>query len=351
LCFAAPKNIHSETMRRLLSYLLACHASQVAGGRSLRGVNESGFDRSDWLKDYSEILLTDLKFIPGTHNSGSTSPLHPLLSPVFIWAKNQWSTLTEQMNFGIRFLDSRVSPVSDINGRVSLYLSHHFITNTTLESALADIKSFLSLHPTEFIMLSVRIDYSVHAELSEEAKIAVIVEEHVDEYLTTLPPRKHGGFDSLSGISVKDVAGKVILISDMKFPGQKISWQRKAILHLVELWNESPGVVLRRVDEFVGRPIKPTFFFEFDSISHFFVTRNLLQYVSLEQHTDDGHTLKGIALDAYGAYGLPPLAVADYYNDYLASAVEANPPATLGLVLIDGATGSYVDRLFKVYKS
>jgi len=344
-------------MYTLLLCLPVCLATVSESTPALRGsigpVYE--FATSDWLKDYSETRITDLKVIPGTHNSGAISSRNALVAPAFLWAKNQWRSLSEQMNFGIRFFDLRVSPVTDSEGQVSLSLSHHFITSITLESALSDIRSFLSSNPSEFMMVHVRIDSSVRANHDQRVELVSLLHSQITKHLPTYPPQSVNGSQSLANVRVKDVAGKAIIITEgdviskaPKFSGDSLFWSNQSVLNLVELWHETPGVALRRIDDFAGVQSKPTAWYMVDLFCGFISSRQCPEYRPRDEENSHGKGLEGITLDVYGAYGLPPLAVSWYYNRYFSSAIEATHPGKLGLVLVDVASASYVDSLFKV---
>ena len=86
--------------------------------------------------------------IPGTHDTGA------LYSIADIAGKCQTLSVTDQLAVGVRFLDIRLQAVGD-----TLRVVHDFVDQKTdFASILSDITAFLSEHPTEFLLMSVKQD-------------------------------------------------------------------------------------------------------------------------------------------------------------------------------------------------
>ena len=107
--------------------------------------------------------LGDIWVIPGTHNSGAISPYSWWQWPVFIWAKNQSHSMSDQMKFGVRSLDLRVS----LDQHDSLFISHTFLTSLSFVSALQEIVNFLIKNKDEFMLVSVTNDFAVENQSDE----------------------------------------------------------------------------------------------------------------------------------------------------------------------------------------
>ena len=115
-----------------------------------------------WMQSLQDSLNISQINLPGTHDSCAYRVQFPLLS------KCQGTTITEQLNNGIRFLDIRVEKdgkrlklVHDIadckspeNKREKLFL----------EDVIDDCKSFLSQNPSETILLSYKRDDGANQE-------------------------------------------------------------------------------------------------------------------------------------------------------------------------------------------
>ena len=99
--------------------------------------------------------------LPGTHDSAASVSKYLGGSRClkgFVLCQDK--SITEQLNQGIRTLDLRISGMEDKeSGEVSYWTGHSFRLQN-LSNIVEEIKAFLSQHPTEFIFLLVKADWS-----------------------------------------------------------------------------------------------------------------------------------------------------------------------------------------------
>ncbi|CAD7078878.1 unnamed protein product [Hermetia illucens] len=140
------------------------------------------------LEEWMTLLRKDIRehvpiihlAIPGSHNSMTfkitrKSKLAPDAEkvvqrvykclPWFIakWAKTQSYTTTDQLKFGIRFFDLRISQkeTTDIEDR---YYIVHGLFSTPMESEMREIKTFLDQHPGELVILDFQHFYEISCD-------------------------------------------------------------------------------------------------------------------------------------------------------------------------------------------
>jgi len=116
-------------------------------------------NRENWMRDYSskidgfgERKIWNLA-IPGTHNSA----VWDVQCLIKLWAVCQCTSIKEQLEAGIRFLDLKIcnDNPNDVGG---IWISSAAVSATTLEFALQEIKKFLVSHEKEIVIISVSRD-------------------------------------------------------------------------------------------------------------------------------------------------------------------------------------------------
>ncbi len=148
------------------------HSSDVPEGTPH---DDDGVHKGEnWMSAFWEYELGQLPVIPGTHNSGT----HKFIShrrfsrvnyPIYRFAKTQSLSIRQQLDIGIRCLDLRLhmkeNKVWDreegkyvvTDGKVRI--SHSFDTSYTLDEVMQEVKDFLYEHPSESVLLYIRIDW------------------------------------------------------------------------------------------------------------------------------------------------------------------------------------------------
>lgn len=174
----------------------------------------------DWLKDFQEYKLLELPIIPGSHNSATArqpknaSWIERLCFP---WARQQSFSVFDQLSMGVRAIDFRLHPVSGLFDD-EIRISHSFDTDYTLERGLREIREFLQSHPTEFVIIFLRIDYKfrfvdVNSDETKRVRrrVAKIMED--SEIVFANVAENFTGNDAIhiSQVKVSNLAGKVLL--------------------------------------------------------------------------------------------------------------------------------------------
>ena len=147
---------------------------------------------ADWMANLDDNLKITQINLPGTHDSG-TKNVNFVSS-----AQCQDTTILQQLEMGIRFLDIRLKANSD----KSLKVVHGTLAdcNLTLDAVLKDCYDFLDTHKTETIIMCMKKD----AEDETEAQIQEYVQDYID---------RNASYWSLQNgkSDLKDVRGKIVL--------------------------------------------------------------------------------------------------------------------------------------------
>jgi hypothetical protein len=163
----------------------------------------------NWMSYFQDSPILELPIIPGSHNSGSAQQADDLRgcrSALFPWARQQSLPVAAQLRAGVRLLDIRLHVLDDMSIRVS----HTFDTSYTLQEVLSDIEAFLSINDSEFIILYIRIDHE--NPLSEQKR--ELEQDAIAQALAISGVHlAHIEGTELTEITVKEVAGKVVLLS------------------------------------------------------------------------------------------------------------------------------------------
>ena len=159
-----------------------------------------GVSSADWMSNLDDDLKISQINLPGTHDSG-TKKVKFLLSDIAS-AQCQDTTITEQLNNGIRFLDIRLE-----NDGEKLRLVHGTAdcksedgSNLYLDEVLQNCYDFLDAHPTETIVMSMKKDDGK----AEDAQI----ETYIHNYINANP--EYWYLQNGSPV-LKDVRKKIVL--------------------------------------------------------------------------------------------------------------------------------------------
>ena len=343
----------SMTFALVLWTVLTFTVSLANGTSHLRGflIPQYKFATSNWLANYKESLISDLWVIPGTHNSGAIAPNTFWKWPAFLMAKDQTESLKRQMEFGIRSLDLRVAPLVSSDNKLSLHIGHTLITSLAFRASLEDVKSFVTSHPSEFILLSVRMDQASrnHPGLWEA------MQSEIYDVLADTLYLPNADYDTLDGLYVKNVTSKVLLVTDEPaYHNDKLqSFRRTCIFAVNVLYRDSPSIALHRVADFLEISGPSGFFFRLfswiENIFHYLFHFTSLKYDTTPRVVSPGQ-LGGMTIDAYGVYGIPPYFTSWIYTSYFKSWLMQSP-RKLGLVSVDFATPELCESLFSQIRS
>lgn len=102
----------------------------------------------DWLSAIADATPVQRLTLPGSHDSGARFG-----GP---WTECQNTTIADQLNSGIRFLDIRCRAFENA------FPIHHgaFYQNLNFDDVLGACRSFLSAHPSETVLMRVKQEYS-----------------------------------------------------------------------------------------------------------------------------------------------------------------------------------------------
>ncbi|MET7937598.1 phosphatidylinositol-specific phospholipase C [Streptomyces sp. NPDC005322] len=102
----------------------------------------------DWLSAIADATPVQRLTLPGTHDSGARHG-----GP---WTECQNTTVADQLNSGIRFLDIRCRAFDNA------FPIHHgpFYQHLNFDDVLSACRSFLSAHPSETVLMRVKQEYS-----------------------------------------------------------------------------------------------------------------------------------------------------------------------------------------------
>ena len=151
------------------------------------------------MKDINDEVLIGNINIPGTHDSAAINRYIP--TPYAC----QNTTITEQLNAGIRLLDGRVKIKATSCG-IELVMCHGNIGNNeyqSFESFLEECIGFIVKHPTEVLIVSLKIDDWNGCQAQKE-----IVYECFNAMMGA-----HGDPRLISNMKLKDARGKILMIN------------------------------------------------------------------------------------------------------------------------------------------
>ncbi|MFJ8664180.1 phosphatidylinositol-specific phospholipase C [Streptomyces sp. NPDC093600] len=102
----------------------------------------------DWMAGHGDPTPLQKLTLPGTHNSGARQG--------GLWVACQNTTIAQQLDSGIRFLDVRCRVTGD-----SLAIHHGaYYQNLMFGDVLVACRDFLAAHPTETVLMRVKQEYS-----------------------------------------------------------------------------------------------------------------------------------------------------------------------------------------------
>jgi len=133
-------------------------SAQVEEGKttSAPGGASTGIDiLPDWMETMPNVPISWLT-IPGTHDSGAMYEAHIRGFPIAGTAAAQNLIIPAQLEKGVRFLDIRCRSFEN------KFVIHHEMVyqNLTFDEVLDDCTRFLSAHPSETLIMSVKEEYT-----------------------------------------------------------------------------------------------------------------------------------------------------------------------------------------------
>jgi hypothetical protein len=160
-------------------------------------------DKQRWMANFQDARLKDLPIIPGTHHSSSRNVNTNAVKLVEHWVRNQYMSIPDQLNNGVRYLDFRI----DADSR-DIWISHNFIMSHRLRQSLESIKIFLNQNPTEVVLFVLRWDHQPKSDNLKQilqTNLANCLYEPVGPVTST----------SLANLVIGQVAGKAVMLTDI----------------------------------------------------------------------------------------------------------------------------------------
>ncbi|WP_327171983.1 phosphatidylinositol-specific phospholipase C [Streptomyces sp. NBC_01336] len=184
---------YTANRRHFLAGALAVSATALVGAAPARAEARRALTVRDWMSGIADATALQRLTIPGSHDSGARYG-----GP---WTECQNTTIAEQLNSGVRFLDVRCR----ITG--GSFAIHHGASyqNLMFGDVLGACRDFLAQHPTETVLMRVKQEYS---EESDTAFRAVF-----DDYLDNRGWRPLFRIDSALP-TLGGARGKVVLLAD-----------------------------------------------------------------------------------------------------------------------------------------
>ncbi|WP_069171430.1 phosphatidylinositol-specific phospholipase C [Streptomyces griseus] len=184
---------YTATRRNFLAGALAATATVLIGADPAGAVTRQALTTRDWMGAVPGVTALQRLTIPGSHDSGARYG-----GP---WTECQNTTIAEQLNSGIRFLDVRCR----ITG--GSFAIHHGASyqNLMFGDVLGACWDFLAAHPTETVLMRVKQEYSEEGDAAFRAVF--------DDYLDNRGWRPLFRIDP-SLPSLGEARGKVVLLAD-----------------------------------------------------------------------------------------------------------------------------------------
>ena len=328
----------------------------------------SSVDLPNWLAEFpDEMKISSIPILPGSHNSGTAKTrmsfgIHQI-------ARQQHLSIRQQLESGIRMIDLRVrydtTPVSGFlfGSRATIRVAHTLDTSYSFEQSLAEIKSFLDDHPTEFVVILLRGDwppeFSFSAEPTKRARVAELANVLKASGLTFAD---NVGIES----NIGQVRGQALLVSQWfqyeaaTDSNVDITTSEEEVIPYVN-WRTSYQVCDIWDDNFNEKiSLK---------IDRFMRSTQTVNVGELEHATDSqeiqpricsalpGSLLfTGVALDRTHGFIIPPGLTSNFWTAWFVNELETNeswrpamsPPVPVGVVLLDFADAHFVERLIQV---
>lgn len=134
--------------RSFLAGAAAISTAALIGAPAAFAAPPRTLSAQDWMAGAGDATPLQRLTIPGTHNSGARSG--------GLWVACQNTTIAEQLNSGIRFLDVRCRVIGES------FAIHHgaYYQNLMFGDVLTACRDFLNAHPSETVLMRVKQEYS-----------------------------------------------------------------------------------------------------------------------------------------------------------------------------------------------
>ncbi|WP_406060505.1 phosphatidylinositol-specific phospholipase C [Streptomyces sp. NBC_01077] len=187
----------------------------------------SAVDTRAWMGGHGDGTALQRLTIPGTHDSGARFG-----GP---WSECQNTTIAQQLDSGIRFLDIRCR----VTG--GSFAIHHGASyqNMMFGDVLVACRDFLAAHPSETVLMRVKQEYSSDSD----ATFGALFNDYLD----------NRGWRSLFRIGdgvplLGEARGRVVLIADNGGLPGGLRWGDSSRLAIQDDWNALPNAKYPQIE-------------------------------------------------------------------------------------------------------
>ncbi|MFF8280249.1 phosphatidylinositol-specific phospholipase C [Streptomyces lateritius] len=179
--------------RSFLAGAAATTATVLIGAPPARARTRAALGLQDWMSGHGDPTPLQELTIPGTHDSGARFG--------GLWVACQNTTIAQQLESGIRFLDIRCRVTGDS------FAIHHgaYYQNMMFGDVLVACRAFLAAHPSETVLMRVRQEYSEDSD----ATFRRIFDDYLDVRGWRSLFRIGDGLPTLG-----EARGRVVLLAD-----------------------------------------------------------------------------------------------------------------------------------------
>ncbi|MFF1958293.1 phosphatidylinositol-specific phospholipase C [Streptomyces sp. NPDC058220] len=185
---------HSATRRGFLAGALALSGAALIGtAPPASAAPRRALAPQDWMGGFADTTPVQRLTIPGTHNSGARVG--------GLWVACQETSIADQLNSGIRFLDVRCRAFENA------FTIHHaaYYQNLNFDDVLRPCRDFLQAHPSETVLMRVKQEYSEE----NDAEFRRIFDTYLDGKGWRSLFRLDAGLPTLG-----EARGRVVLLAD-----------------------------------------------------------------------------------------------------------------------------------------
>ncbi|MFF3454326.1 phosphatidylinositol-specific phospholipase C [Streptomyces sp. NPDC002730] len=211
--------------RSFLAGAAAVSATALIGAPAFAAPRRT-LSAQDWMAGAGDSTALARLTIPGTHDSGARFG--------GLWTECQNTTIADQLNSGIRFLDVRCRVTGDS------FAIHHgaFYQNLMFGDVLIACRDFLAAHPSETVLMRVKQEYSQESD----AAFRRVFDLYLDGKGWRSLFRIGDGLPTLG-----QARGKVVLLGDNGgLPG--VRYGDGNLFDIQDDWNAAPNAKYPKIE-------------------------------------------------------------------------------------------------------
>ncbi|MFF3247652.1 phosphatidylinositol-specific phospholipase C [Streptomyces sp. NPDC002870] len=212
--------------RSFLAGAAAVSATALIGAPAAVAAPRRTLSAQDWMAGHGDATALAQLTIPGTHDSGARFG--------GLWAQCQNTTIADQLNSGIRFLDVRCRITGDS------FAIHHgaAFQNMMFGDVLIACRDFLNARPSETVLMRLKQEYSEESD----AAFRRVFDIYLDGKGWRPLFRIGDGLPALG-----EARGKVVLLADNGgLPG--VRYGDGNLFDIQDDWNAEPGAKYPKIE-------------------------------------------------------------------------------------------------------